>query len=78
MATHTSLGADCGIGLAMILSVLEDKNLKHGPIDALFTFDEETTMNGANNMDIGEIKSKYIINTDFFEEKCLGMGSLGA
>ncbi|KAA6383200.1 MAG: putative Cytosol non-specific dipeptidase [Streblomastix strix] len=78
MATGTSLGADCGIGLAMILAILEDRTLEHGPIDALFTRDEETTMAGVNEMEQGEIKAKYIISTDFFTECGLGIGSQGS
>ena len=46
-ATGTSLGADNGIGVAAIMAVLQAKNLQHGPLEALFTIDEETGMGGA-------------------------------
>ena len=49
-AQGTTLGADNGIGMAAQLAVLADKSLKHGPINALFTVDEETGLTGAFNM----------------------------
>ena len=49
-ADGTTLGADNGIGVAAILAVLEDRTLKHGPLEALFTATEETGMDGANGL----------------------------
>ena len=49
-AKGTTLGADNGLGVAAILSILEDKTLEHGPINALITADEETGMFGANDL----------------------------
>lgn len=46
-ARDTTLGADNGIGVALALAVLADKSLKHGPVEALFTVDEEVGMDGA-------------------------------
>ena len=46
-AKGTTLGADNGLGVAAIMAVLEDQNLKHGPLEALITKDEETGMYGA-------------------------------
>src|SRR5574344_2099057 len=49
-ATGTTLGADNGMGVATAMAVLEAKDIKHGPIEALFTIDEETGMTGAFNL----------------------------
>ena len=49
-AKGTTLGADDGIGVAAIMAVMEAKDLKHGPIEALITADEETGMFGANGL----------------------------
>ena len=49
-AKGTTLGADNGLGVAAIMAIMEDKTLKHGPIDALITRDEETGMYGANEL----------------------------
>ncbi len=64
LATDTTLGADNGIGMAAILAVLEDKEIKHGPIEALFTRDEETGMYGAKDIEQGVLKGKILLNTD--------------
>lgn len=64
LATDTTLGADNGIGMAAILAVLESKELKHGPIEALFTRDEETGMYGAKDIEHGILKGKILLNTD--------------
>ena len=64
LATDTTLGADNGIGMASILAVLESKELKHGPIEALFTRDEETGMYGAKDIEPGVLKGKILLNTD--------------
>ena len=49
-AKGTTLGADDGMGVAMAMAVAESKDLKHGPIEILITYDEETGMTGANNL----------------------------
>ncbi len=49
-ADGTTLGADNGLGVAAILAVLEDDTLTHGPLEALFTLEEETSMGGALNL----------------------------
>ena len=64
LATDTTLGADNGIGMATILAVLEATDLKHGPIEALFTRDEETGMYGAKDIEPGILKGKILLNTD--------------
>lgn len=77
MATGTSLGADNGIGVAFGLALLEDKSLKHGPLECLFTIDEETTMVGASEIEPGWLKSKILINADSEEDDCLCIGCAG-
>ncbi len=63
-AQETTLGADNGIGVSAILAVLESDELKHGPIEALFTYDEETGMYGAIGLKPGELQGKILLNTD--------------
>jgi dipeptidase D len=63
-ARGTTLGADNGLGVASIMSVMEDKTLKHGPIDALITADEETGMFGANDLPEGELQGDILLNLD--------------
>jgi len=63
-AKGTTLGADNGMGVAAIMAVMEDKTLKHGPIDALITADEETGMYGANDLPKEELKGDILLNLD--------------
>ena len=63
-ARGTTLGADNGLGVASIMAVMEDKTLKHGPIDALITADEETGMYGANDLPEGELQGDILLNLD--------------
>ena len=63
-AKGTTLGADNGIGVAAIMAVMEDKTLKHGPIEALITRDEETGMFGANELPEGELQGDILLNLD--------------
>ena len=67
-AKGTSLGADDGAGVAMMLYILSDNTLKHPPIRAIFTVEEETSMQGAENLDIKYLDAKYLLNLDW-EEK---------
>ncbi|MBR1575232.1 MAG: aminoacyl-histidine dipeptidase [Bacteroidales bacterium] len=76
-ADRTTLGADNGIGVAMGLSVLEDKNLKHGPVEVLVTYDEETGMTGANSLKPGVLQGDILINLDSEEEGELCVGCAG-
>lgn len=76
MADGTTLGADDGIGVAFIMSILEDQNLKHPEIEAVFTTDEETDMGGAFNLDYSRIKSKLILNLDAEAIGVCGSGEL--
>jgi dipeptidase D len=63
-AKDTSLGADNGIGVAAMLTIAENPDIEHGPIELLFTVDEETGLNGANAIPEGFIRSKIVINLD--------------
>jgi len=63
-ARGTTLGADNGLGVATIMAIMEDKTLRHGPIDALITADEETGMYGANDLPEGELQGDILLNLD--------------
>ncbi len=76
-AKGTTLGADDGIGVAAIMAVMEDKTLKHGPIEALITADEETGMYGANDLPEGELTGEILLNLDTEDEGELVIGSAG-
>ena len=76
-ADRTTLGADNGIGIAMGLAVLEDKSLKHGPVEVLVTYDEETGMTGANSLKPGVLQGDILINLDSEEEGELCVGCAG-
>ncbi len=73
-ANGTTLGADNGIGIAAALAILEDDNLVHGPIEALFTVDEETGLNGAMNLSSDWLEGRTMINMD---SEDLGIFSIG-
>ena len=63
-APDTTLGADNGLGVAMALAVLEDETLAHGPIEALFTIDEEAGMGGAHGLQAGVLQGSLMLNLD--------------
>ena len=63
-AEGTTLGADCGIGMAAELAVLDADDLAHGPVECLFTVDEETGLTGAFGLGEGMLSGKYLINLD--------------
>ena len=64
IAENTTLGADNGIGVALILAVLEDEHLAHGPLEALFTVDEEAGMGGARGLQPGVLQGRLMLNLD--------------
>lgn len=63
-AKGTTLGSDNGMGVAAIMAVMEDKTLKHGPVEGLITADEETGMFGANDLPTGELQGDILMNLD--------------
>ncbi|MBQ9231324.1 MAG: aminoacyl-histidine dipeptidase [Prevotella sp.] len=67
-AKGTTLGADDGIGCAMELALLDSDNVEHGPIECVFTRDEETGLTGAEGMKAGFMTGDYLINLDSEDE----------
>ena len=67
-AEGTTLGADDGIGCAMELAILESNDIEHGPIECVFTRDEETGLTGAMGMKAGFMTGDYLINLDSEDE----------
>lgn len=63
-AKGTTLGADDGIGVAMELAILKDDTIEHGPLECVFTRDEETQLTGASGMKPGFMTGKYLLNLD--------------
>lgn len=76
-AKQTTLGGDDGIAVAMALAVLEDKSLPAPAIEALFTTDEETGMDGAVGLDCSPIHGRLLLNIDSEEEGVLTVGCAG-
>lgn len=76
-AKGTTLGADNGIGVAATMAVLAAKDLQHGPVEGLFTVDEEAGMGGAKNLEPGILKGTIMINTDSEDEGELYVGCAG-
>lgn len=67
-AKGTTLGADDGIGCAMEMAILADNSLKHGPLECVFTRDEETGLTGAEGMQPGFMSGQMLINLDSEDE----------
>ncbi len=76
-AKGTTLGADNGIGLAAALAVMEDASLAHGPMEFLFTVDEETGLTGANKIPKGFLEGKMLLNLDSEDEGTFTIGCAG-
>ena len=76
-ANGTTLGADNGIGVASIMTVLASKTIPHPAIEALFTIDEETGMTGALNLKGGLLKGKILLNLDTEDDNELTIGCAG-
>lgn len=74
----TTLGADNGIGVAAILSVLESQDILHGPLEALFTVEEESGMGGASGLKPGVLQGRIMMNLDSEDEGELFIGCAGA
>ncbi|NMD36740.1 MAG: aminoacyl-histidine dipeptidase, partial [Planctomycetes bacterium] len=77
MADGTTLGADNGVAMATNLAIMEDTSLQHGPLELLFTVDEETGLTGANNLGPDFLQSKILINLDSEELGALTVGCAG-
>lgn len=76
-ARGTTLGSDNGMGVAAAMAVLESKNIEHGPIEALFTVDEETGMTGAFELKPGILDGEILLNMDSEDEGELYVGCAG-
>jgi dipeptidase D len=76
-AKGTTLGSDNGIGVAASLAVMEDDTLTHGPLEFLFTVDEETGLTGATKIESGFLKGKKLLNLDSEDEGEFTIGCAG-
>lgn len=76
-AKGTTLGADNGIGVATELAILDAKNIEHGPIECLFTVDEETGLTGAFELQAGFMEGTILLNLDSEDEGELFIGCAG-
>ncbi len=76
-AKGTTLGADNGLGVATIMSILESSNIPHPAIEALFTIDEETGMTGAQGLKGGVLDGDILLNLDTEEDDEIGVGCAG-
>ncbi len=77
MADGTTLGADNGVGVAAALAVMESDDCAHGPLEFLFTIDEESGLTGASEFPGGLLQAKYFLNLDGEEEGTLCIGCAG-
>lgn len=77
IAKDTTLGADCGIGMAAQLAIVSDPGLKTGRIEALFTVSEETGLDGAEALEPEFVTGKILLNLDSEEEGELCIGCSG-
>ncbi|MGD2153361.1 MAG: aminoacyl-histidine dipeptidase [Gemmatimonadales bacterium] len=77
MADGTTLGADNGIAVATNLAIMEDGSLEHGPLEFLFTVDEETGLTGAGFLKPGFVESRTLLNLDSEEEGEIFVGCSG-
>ena len=76
-ARGTTLGADNGLGVATIMSILENNEIPHPDLEALFTIDEETGMTGAMGLKGGLLKGEILLNLDTEEDDEIGVGCAG-
>ncbi len=76
-AHKTTLGADNGIGLAAMLTIMSSKELRHPGLELLFTIDEETGLTGARSLEEGFLSARTLINLDSEEEGSIYIGCAG-
>lgn len=76
-ADGTTLGADNGLGVAAIMSVLESTDIAHPELEALFTIDEETGMTGALGLQAGYLHGEILLNLDTEDDEEIAMGCAG-
>jgi dipeptidase D len=76
-ADGTTLGADNGVGVAAALAVMESRDIAHGPLEFVFTIDEESGLTGASDFPAGVLHAKYFLNLDGEEEGTLCIGCAG-
>ena len=76
-ANGTTLGADCGIGIAAQLAVLTSSEISHGPIECLITVDEETGLTGAFELKEGFLSGNILLNLDSEDEGEMFIGCAG-
>ena len=76
-ANGTTLGADCGIGIAAQMAVLSSQKINHGPIECLITVDEETGLTGAFNLKPGFLSGTVLLNLDSEDEGEIFIGCAG-
>src|SRR6185437_14024157 len=76
-AKGTTLGADNGIGVSTIMTILASKDIAHPPLEALFTIDEETGMTGASGLKGGVLKASILLNLDTEDDHELTIGCAG-
>jgi len=76
-AQGTTLGADNGIGVAAIMAVMGHPDLRHGPLEALITIDEERGLTGAQGLEAGQLTGSLLLNLDSEEEGELFVGCSG-
>ena len=77
-AHGTTLGADDGIGVAMMLAVLDDDRVLHGPLECVFTADEEVGMQGVRGLNVSDLKARFMINLDSLEERVFTVSCAGS
>ncbi len=76
-AEGTTLGADNGVGVSAALAVMESKDINHGPLELVFTIDEESGLTGASQFPAGMLKSRYFLNLDSEEIGTICIGCAG-
>ena len=77
-ARGTTLGGDDGIAVAMAMAILDADDIPHGPLECLFTVDEEVGMLGARGLDASDLSARYLLNLDSEEEKVLTVSCAGS